>query len=229
MNDLRKHRTNELFNDFIVNSTVEVALLRLCIDPFPVLLQDESIMYKIHFQSVTFPFTENTIKFIGEDKVEKYRNTIFYQSHVDSFASNEELCAEVYNIMNNEYYDRCSWEKVKPQLKLLSLNDQIAVLIFNSSEYISDIYFYGGFAHYFSNVHSNNGIMRGFDSRDLDKVKKSKDKSNTQYHKAFMSYLSYGDIECWIEHNIRLTEKQIKQIHKIIKDAVMEICKSFQK
>ncbi len=229
LNDFRKHETNELFNNFIVNSTVEVALLRLCIDPFPVLLQDESVMYKIHFQPVTFPFTKNTIKFIGEDRIGQYRKTAFYQSHVESFASNEELCEEAYSVMNDEYYDRCSWEKIKPQLKLLSLNDQIAVLIFNSSKSISDIYFYGGFAHYLSNVHSNNGIVRGFDSRDLDRVRKSHYKSNAQYYKTFMSYFSYSDVECWIEHNIKLTEKQIEQIYKIIKDTIMEIYEPFQK
>lgn len=229
LNDLRKHKTNELFNNFIVNSTVEVALLRLCIDPFPVLLQDESVMYKIHFQPVTFPFTESTIKFIGEDRIEKYRNTAFYQSYVESFASNEELCEEAYSVMNDEYYDRCSWEKIKPQLKLLSLNDQIVVLIFNSSKAISDIYFYGGLAHYFSNVDSNNGVIRGLSSRDLDKVKESKNKINIQYYKTFMSYFSYSDVECWVEHNIRLTKKEVEQIRKVIKDTVIEIYRSFQK
>ena len=229
LNDLRKRKTDKLFNDFIVNSTVEVAILRLCIDPFPILLQDESIMYKIHFQSITFPFTKNTVKFIGKDKIAKYRNTVFYKSHVERFASNEELCEEAYSIMNDEYYDRCSWAKVKPQLKLLSLNDQIAVLIFNSSEFVSDIYFYGGFAHYFSNVHSNNGIVRGFDSRDLDKVRKAKYKSNVQYHKTFMSYFTYDDTECWVEHNIQLAEKQIEQIYKIIRETVMKVYGPFQK
>lgn len=225
----RRHAANELFTDFITNSVIEIALLRLCVDPFPVLLQDESVMHKIHFQSVTFPFAEKTINFIGTDKIEKYRSTMFYKSHTEMYASNEDLCEEAYELMNDEYYNRNSWQKIKPQLNLLSINDQLAVLIFNLSKAISDIYFYGGFAHYFSDVHSANGTIRGFDSRDLRRVKESKAKCNVQYQKAYMSYFSYNDTECWIEHNYKFTEQQIQGVHKIIDDTITKNIEFFQK
>ena len=220
LKEFRKHTTNKLFSDFITNSTIEIAFLRLCIDPFPILLQDEAVMYKIHFQSMTFPFSSNTIDFIGQDNIEKYRSTEFYKSHVENYANNEDLCEEAYSVINDEYYDRQAWCKIKSQLGLLSVNDQIAVLVFNVSKVISDIYFYSGFAHYFSNVHSSNGTMRGFDSQDLDKVRKSEIKANTQYYKSYMSYFSYGDNECWVEHNRRLTVKQIGQINRVVEDVI---------
>ena len=222
LEEARRRTTNKLFVDFITNSVVEIAFLRLCIDPFPVLLQDESVMYKIHFQSVTFPFTENTIRFMGKDNIDKYRNTTFYKSHIESYASNEDLCEEAYDVMNNEYYDRSSWEKIKPQLNLLSINDRIAILIFNFSTAISNVYFYGGLSYYFSDVHSANGVTYGFDSRDLNKIKKSEIKTNSKYQKAYMSYFSCRDNECWVEHNQKFTEKQITELHKIIENAVME-------
>lgn len=62
--------------------------------------------------------------------------------------------------------------------------------------------------------------MRGFDSQDLDKVRKSEIKANTQYYKSYMSYFSYGDNECWVEHNRRLTVKQIGQINRVVEDVI---------
>ena len=62
--------------------------------------------------------------------------------------------------------------------------------------------------------------MRGFDSRNLDKVKESEIKTNTQYYKSYMSYFSYGDNEYWVEHNLRLTIKQIGQINRVIEDII---------
>ena len=220
LKDTYKYTTNELFSDFITNSTIEIAFLRLCIDPFPILLQDEAVIYKIHFQSMTFPFSSDTIDFIGQDNIEKYCSTEFYKSYVENFANNENLCEEAYTVINYEYYDRQSWSKIKPQLRLLPVNEQIVILIFNVSKAISDIYCYGGLAHYSSDVYSSNGTMRRFDSRNLDKVKESEIKTNTQYYKSYMSYFSYGDNEYWVEHNLRLTIKQIGQINRVIEDII---------
>lgn len=217
----RKQVADKLFSDFITNSVIEIAFLRLCIDPFPVLLQDESIMYKIHFQPITFPYSDQTIEFMGKENIERYRNTLFYKSYVENYEQNETLCEAAYSIINDEYYSRSSWNELKSQLQLLHINEQMAVLIFNTSRTISDIYFDGGLSHYISDIKSINGFI-GLDSRDFEKVKLSEIKTNQRYHKSLMSYFSYKDNECWVEHNRQLTTKQIEQINKIIKDVYIK-------
>lgn len=202
---------DELFLDFITNSTVEISLLRLCIDPFPILLQDKSIMGRIHFQSMTEPYSQSTIELIGKEKVEKYQNTKFYKSHLEMYNENEELGEAAYNIVNYEFYDRSTYNEIVKQFKLLSPIDVLAIKIFNRVKSVVKIYFYKGFKMYFSDIESKRE-KTGFDSRDLDKVKESDRKLNFQYDGAFLSYFSCENTEFWVEHNEKLTESQITQI-----------------
>jgi len=87
----RNKMVDELFVDFITNSIAEIAILRLCVDPFPLLLKDDDVMYKIHFQSMTIPFSDEMLEIIGDENINSYQMTNFYQSHKSNYLDNEDL------------------------------------------------------------------------------------------------------------------------------------------
>lgn len=63
--------------------------MRLAIDPFPILLMDEEILYRC-FDSMTEPYSEEFVeKYIGETIISEYKNTDVYVGIYDSFVRDE--------------------------------------------------------------------------------------------------------------------------------------------
>lgn len=204
------------FYEFIKEALTEIAFLRLCIDPFPILLRDDRIKYKIHFQGMTEPFSDDFItNIIGKDKIEKYCATEFYLSRVNFFTDNEELAEEVYTLINDQYYDRKTWSIVETQMHLLSKKDVAAIKTFNISNKISKIYMLGGLLWYLSDV-SSPGEYTGFSSEDLSRVKDSSTKINSKYKESYMSYFDFDDGGLWVEHNELLNELDISGIKRVL-------------
>jgi len=206
------------FYKFLNGALIEIALLRLCVDPFPILLRDSRVMYKVHFQGMTEPFSDVFVtKIIGEDKIEKYCTTQSYLSTFNYFNDNEQLSEEAYALINNQYYDRKDWPIIEKQIHLLSKKDVIAIKIFNLSDKIAIVYMLGGWQWYFSDVNSLRDGTR-FSSQSLLDVKDSDIKINTKYEEAYLSYFSnFDDDSLWVEHNTPLTKLDIFDIEKILK------------
>lgn len=220
----REKRRQEIIADdfyqFLKGTLIEIAFLRLCIDPFPILLRDSRVMYKVHFQGMTEPFSDVFVtKIIGKDKIEKYCTTQLYLSTFNYFNDNEQLSEEAYALINNQYYDRKDWPIIEKQIHLLSKKDVIAIKIFNLSGKIANVYMLGGWQWYFSDVNSLRDGTR-FSSQSLLDVKDSDVKINTKYEGAYLSYFSdFDDDGLWVEHNIPLTKIDICGIEKMLKSS----------
>lgn len=221
MNSEKEKQRQSLIDDdfykFLKGALTEIALLRLCIDPFPILLRDDSVMYKIHFQGMTEAFGDGFVtNIIGEEIIEKYRTTEFYLSHVNYFGDNEELTEEAHSLVNYQFYDRKAWPIIQKQLHLFSKKDVVAINIFNASKEITKIYLLGGFLWYFSDTDSPCEYS-GFSSDDLLKIKESETKTNSVYKDSYMSYFEFDDGGLWVEHNKPLDNVVILEIKKILK------------
>ena len=60
-----------------------VAVMRLAIDPFPILLMDEEILYRC-FDSMTAPYSEDFVdEYIGKNIIEEYKKRIFILLHAN--------------------------------------------------------------------------------------------------------------------------------------------------
>lgn len=67
-----------------------VAVMRLAIDPFPVLLMDKEILYRC-FDSMTDPYSEKFVeKYIGAFTIEQYKHTTLYLETYDYLSTMEE-------------------------------------------------------------------------------------------------------------------------------------------
>lgn len=215
--NIRQEMIADDFYNFLKGTLTEIGFLRLCIDPFPVLLRDDDVRLKIHFQGMTEPFGNGFVSHIlGEDKIKRYCATEFYLSHVSYFEDNEDLTEEAHSLINHQFYNRESWPIVEKQLHLFSKNDIAAINMFNVSKEIAKIYMLGGFLWYFSETHSP-GEYTGFSSEDLLKVKESAMKINSRYKESYMSYFNFDDGGIWIEHNEPLIESQVLSIETLLK------------
>lgn len=204
------------FYQFLKETLAQIAFLRLCIDPFPILLRDSRAMYKVHFQTMTSPFSDDFVaKIIGEDNVERFCTTEYYVSHLTHFENNEQLSEEAYTLINNQYYNRKDWPIIQRQMHLLSKNDSIAVKIFNLSIKFANIYMFGGLLWYFSDVNSIRDIT-SFSSDTLLQAKNSETKINFKYDDAYLSCFIFNDDNLWIEHNEPLNSLDISKIENTL-------------
>lgn len=201
---------------FIKGALTEIAFLRLCIDPFPILLRDNRVRFRIHSESMTEPFSDAYVdKIIGEDRIRRFCSTEYYLSHVKHFENNEEMSEEMHEFVNNQYYNRKDRKLIESQMHLLSKNDIAVVKIFNISNKISKIYMAMGFQFYFSDVHSLRKNM-GFSSESLSKVKDSENRVNSKYDEAYLSCFPYDGDYLFLEHNEPLTESESMEINKVL-------------
>lgn len=211
---------DDFFQEFLSNTIIEIALLRLCIDPYPVLLLDKDVSHKIHYQSITIPFSISMIDLIGEELLANYRKTDFYESHKRGYLSNEELNEATYNLINHEFYDRAEREAIVSQSHLISDNDKAAIELFDISDDLTYVYLDGGLSWYVSSTRSVRAqIGPGRDRQDAFQRMTSTDQlANLRLDDAYVSYFSSGKARTWIEHNKKLDKESLDKIQGVLDD-----------
>jgi hypothetical protein len=129
------------FHAFIMGAVTKIILLRLSVDPFPILLRDPDVMYKIHYISLTKPLSDTVVElFLTPRIIDSYRSTSFYSQHAAEFSDNEPFSKPVYELFNFGTYHHTDHEKITQQFKYLAKSDRIAVRIFELMTDVSCIY-----------------------------------------------------------------------------------------
>lgn len=217
-NPFKENKSNTIltsdFNDFLIKSMGAIAVFRLAIDPFPLLLADEAI-YNRTTQLMTDGYSEEFIeKYIGEVNINAYKKTELYKEHFDELIKAEEMLPSIVSIVKDNFVDRAQMTEIVTQAHLLSLNDRIAVALFSSSEKIAKIYCIGGWHWYFSNVPSVKSNL-GFNSKDFEIFKDENVKHNVKYEEAHLSVFNLWDEDYYMEHNEEFTEAEIIQFDEM--------------
>ena len=108
------------FEDYLTRCIGVVAVMRLAIDPFPILLMDEEILLRC-FDSMTEPYSEDFVeKYIGQSTLSDYKNTDLYIGTYESFISEEKKNEAVFNVMKYQYIDTTRFDEIFSQLHLLT-------------------------------------------------------------------------------------------------------------
>lgn len=200
---MRRTRITEDFDTFVKNSIIEISILRVCVDPFPILLNDPEVYRRIHFESMTIPFGEGLMELIGAKTIRLVRSIPSYRSYVENFIDYDELSDEALSVINDNYYDRGWWGVVEPQLQFLSVGDRVAVFLFQLSAKVSKVYSIGGLHFYFSNVPTKRKNM-SWSSETFDSV----NDFNVAYDEVFLSHVYVLGQDFWMEHNEPLSETE---------------------
>ena len=202
------------FTEFLIKSMGAVAVFRLAIDPFPLLLADESV-YARTGQLMTEGYSEQFIeKYIGLENIAAYKETELYQSHYNSIIQDEEMIPSVLDVVKHNYIDKSKIDEIISQKHLLSLYDTVAVAIVSFSDKVAKVYCMGGWHWYFCNTQTVRTSQR-WGSDDFDIFKNEDIKFNVPYGEAYLSHLKIWDEDFYIEHNNAFREIEIKQLDDI--------------
>ena len=217
----QSHRTND-FNRFVIKCIGAVAVYRLAIDPLPILLAQEDMLYKVP-GILTAPYSKEFIsEYIGEKHVQKYFQTNIYQEYYNRLQSKETLCKGCYNLLHLNDYDRSLCSEILGQFHVLPPHAQLAVLIFSVSNEIADIMCKDGWERYTSDVPTKRNpwgiyLGKGF----YENLFISTENFNQLYTNVYISRVKFNDEWVFIEHNEQLSLKECIEIEKI--------CQMFEK
>lgn len=143
------------FESFVKQSIGAIAVFRLVIDPFPVLLADEDIYCRTGQLMTEGYSNEFIVNYIGLEHINSYKQTELYKAHFDSIICQEEMLPSVLDIVKHDYVDMTKIDEIFSQKHLLGQHDLVAVALFAYSEKIVKVYCIGGFHYYFTNISTN--------------------------------------------------------------------------
>ena len=203
------------FEEYLQRCIGVVAIMRLAIDPFPILLMDEEIMYRC-FDSMTEPYSDAFVKkYIGEETIEQYKKTEIYIGTYEAFMNDEKKNEAVFAVMRHRYIDSTKFDEIFCQLHLLHKSDIISVLLVAACDKVVKVYCYNGFEMFFSDRHTKRTAM-SWSGADFMKFAGAAERMNQIYDEAYISVFTFNDEDYFIEHNVLLDADEISSIYESV-------------
>ena len=195
------------FEDYLTRCIGVVAVMRLAIDPFPILLMDEEILLRC-FDSMTEAYSEDFVeKYIGQSTLSDYKNTDLYIGTYESFISEEKKNEAVFNVMKYQYIDTTRFDEIFK----LSIYDIVAVLMTFACNKIVKVYALNGVLMYHTDKETNRK-SHSWSTDDFNRFGKSDKLINQKYDEAFISVFSFMDELYYAEHNELLRQMDVDAI-----------------
>ncbi|EHI98787.1 hypothetical protein CDLVIII_2124 [Clostridium sp. DL-VIII] len=234
INSIHKDKLIEsLKNSFISNVKFcigVVAVMRLAVDPFPILLMDEEIYYRTN-DTITYGYTEDFVKeYISIDTIKQYKTTEIYQEFYEQILRREPKSEAVADVVKNQYIDITKVNEIMLQSNLMGVVDFIAVSIVSIIPSISKVYCYGGMLWYFTDIKTNRKKMN-WSTSDFKRFSESTKKFNLAYDEVYISCVKINDETYFIEHNDLISNEEKEKIQKlefILNSVVQEMEKSYE-
>ncbi|HFQ4955668.1 TPA: hypothetical protein ACGUP3_003826 [Vibrio vulnificus] len=219
LNRIKNKYGDEVFVDefvgYVESCIGTVAVMRLAIDPMPVLLNDAEI-YARTGDTITYPYSDEFIaKYIGFDAIEKYKQTSMYTLHYDSFMQEEKQNEAVSWVIKDKFVDVRRTNEILEQGHLLSQVEWLGVIALQHIESATKFYTCGGFIMYFSNRDTLRQKQE-WDSRQFCSFLEATPSTNLPFDEVFISAFKLPVGEIFLEHNELISENDIYNIEHLI-------------
>lgn len=175
------------FENNLISSIRIVAIMRLVIDPFPLLLADEEIYYRSP-NIMTYPFNEKLLEVMGEGSIAEFKNTDVYKSYEEELMKLEKRNQEVNNVVMANYIDLDNLENIYFQKHLLDDHELKYVDIASCSEKIILIISDNGFSRYGTSSNTHEILCNHTDIN----LKDSSENFNIKYDSIYVSILQHS-------------------------------------
>ena len=209
----KPERITALTKDYetILHDTITaVALYRLVIDPYPILMLDEDIVSRmpdLMAESFSGSFVE---KYISEEFVDRYKESKLYKGFYDYFISLPVQNEAVYALIHWQLFERKDFDVIKEQKELLSLHDIEAVDLFMCSLKIGAVII-DGCINYNSETKLKDTSLTIGDAYYSETFKGQKD-YNVAHKGGYISRFRLNGCMTYLKHCDVFTEEEIKRI-----------------
>lgn len=212
---------NQGTDDFITEYEIylnicigSIAILRLTIDPFPILLKNNDIYIRTD-DLMTTAYSDDFIeKYIGFKHIDKYKQTNIYQSHYNAIISDEPKNQYVLDVVKNQYIDIENLDKIYEQRHLLNKYAIFSIIICSISDLISRVYYLGGAMYYHTNIQSCRSRLF-WDSTVFVSFSSNVEKFNQKYDEVYISVIELLNESYFIEHNNKFNNNELSIFAKL--------------
>lgn len=214
----KPERITALTKDYetILQDTITaVALYRLVIDPYPILMLDEDIvsrMPNLMAESFSRSFVE---KYISEEFVDRYKESKLYKGFYDYFKTLPIQNEAVYALIHWQLFERKDYDRIKEQHDLLSLHDMEAVDLFMLSSKIGSIILDGCISYSCETKLNDTSLAIG--DAYYSKIFEGQIDYNVAYKGDYISRFPLNDSMTYIKHSVVLAEQEINKISALCK------------
>lgn len=201
------------FETSLHDTITAVALYRLVIDPYPILMLDEDIVTRMpDLIAESFPrsFVE---KYISEEYVERYKKSGIYQGYYDYFKALPSQNEAVYALIHWQLFERKDYNQVKEQKDLLSLHDMEAVDLFMCSLKIGSVIIDGCISYSSETKLKDSSLAIG--EAYYEEIFNGQDEYNVAYKGDYISRFRLNDGMTYLKHNDMLEKNEIAGILKL--------------
>ena len=209
----KQKRITALTRDFemiLRDAITAVALYRLVIDPYPILMLDEDIVSRMP-DLMAEPFSWSFVmKYISDPYVERYKSSKIYQGYYDYFKERPAQNKAVYALIHWQLFERKDYNCIKEQRTLLSLHDKEAVDLFMCSPKIGNIII-DGFMSYNSETKLQDTSL-AMDEAYYSEIFEGHKDYNVAYKGDYISRFPLNDSTTYIKHSAILEDEEISRI-----------------
>ena len=201
------------FETSLHDTITAVALYRLVIDPYPILMLDEDIVTRMpDLIAESFPrsFVE---KYISEEYVERYKKSGIYQGYYDYFKALPSQNEAVYALIHWQLFERKDYNQVKEQKDLLSLHDMEAVDLFMCSLKIGSVIIDGCISYSSETKLKDSSLAIG--EAYYEEIFEGQENYNVVYKGDYISRFRLNEGMTYLKHNDMLEKDEIAGILKL--------------
>ncbi|AEE14728.1 hypothetical protein Thena_1103 [Thermodesulfobium narugense DSM 14796] len=222
------HKSQDIFiknfEDHLKKCIGVVAVMRLAIDPLPVLLKDEEILYRC-FVSMTIPYSDKFIdEYIGQSVIDDYKKTNIYQENYNYFITKEKNKA-VFDVLYSSYIDSHKIDEIMAQSHLLSKDAIICISIVKACN--NKILRLGSLFNYFTDKYKfkKKSMWPPLPFEILKKFNNTTKKTNInmKYNNRYISTFLFNNEYYYVEHNRKLTDNNLININKTLTETLHKI------
>ncbi|MCL2115042.1 MAG: hypothetical protein FWH29_02340 [Methanobrevibacter sp.] len=203
----KKFRLKE-FEFFLKECICIIAVMRLALDPFPILLMDDEIEFRV-FDILTEPYDYRIMKYIDDNIIEEYKTTHIYQKCYNHIMNEEKRNNAVNNVVRNHYIDLKKIDKIWEQKHLLKEFELITINIFQKFSKINTIVIYGIWYGMDEKLFNVTGLS-------LQDISNSKNKFNQKFNDFFISAFHYENDHFYLLNEETFSDKEINEIKRLI-------------
>ena len=173
---------------FLLEKSIKiVAVMRLILDPIPLLMDDEEIAYRIP-NFMTYSFSKDLLDLIGEETLSEFKNTEKFIGFNEAIMKLEKRNEYVDAVVMYEFIDLDNLNEIYKQKELLSDYDLMNVNIASCSNKIIEIVSSNGFERYKTSSNNFGDVI--CNPLKYGQLEKLEECFNLKYDKVFVSILN---------------------------------------
>ena len=213
----------EEFKKHFIDSIKVLAIMRLIVDPFPLLLTNDEMLYRCP-PIMVHPFSDKMLSVIGQKSIDEFKKTSTYKSMKNWILSFEKQNIEVYEFLNYDFINLDKIDDIYSQKHLIPENKLKILDLCCCTTKIVEIIYGNGIYHFFTSLTKDEYNCNIIDLEELIKIN---DYYNISYDEIYVSVMNIGEnIEIksndiiYIFHKEKLDDNEIKCIEDIINNLI---------